>query len=117
MNPLSEATAIRQAVIHKLASSNHTAKELDDLLKRLPSAVRRMGLVRCLEWLEVGKKRPIGAILHKQLARPLRLDRRNVAASVAVLETCPRRELLQTHRRAVRLFDALAIIARIERQA
>lgn len=84
--------------------------------RRLPMAVRRMGLVRCLEWLVAGtnaRRSELGSALHRCLA-PALLLHTDLPTAVKHLEECPRRELFQYHRRAVALFDALAIIASIE---
>ncbi len=89
-------------------------KVLAPVITKLPSAVRRMGLVRCLEWLEAGKKNvDVGKALNAELAPCLLLDP-SIPRSVDQLETCSRTEMFRHHRRAVALFDALAIIHRIE---
>ena len=108
MNPYRTAAAIRVQLVEK-----RPAREVDLLLGQLPSAIRRMGLVRALEWLAVGKKAPVGRYLVEELAAPLRLHP-TIDGSVDELETCARRDLFRTHREALRLFDALATLARIE---
>ncbi len=102
---------------------DHGASDVDVLLKRLPGAMHRMGLVRTLEWLQVGKKvrnddttkraKPLGPRLMEEIAPFLRLDT-EVDPAVRRLESCDRRALFHVHRDAVRLFEALAAASRLE---
>ena len=108
MHWLTPAVEIRKELARK-----HGVTDVDNVLRRLPGAVRRMGLVRCLEWLAVGKKVRLGADLQQRLAPHLLLDPK-IAAAVEQLEACDRRRLFRHHRDAVRLFDALATASRLE---
>ncbi|MEN0067996.1 MAG: hypothetical protein AAGA48_38055 [Myxococcota bacterium] len=110
MSVLSQAFEIRSQVAkHEKADP----EQLKELLRRLPAAVRRMGLVRCLEWLDVGKKKSAtGRILQAKLAIHLGLPV-NPRAAASQLEEGSRLELFRCHRQAVALFDALATAQRV----
>src|SRR5690554_3383941 len=91
-----------------LQKSGFGRDHLGPVLKPLPSRVRRMGLVRCLEGLELGKHKTLGKALHEQLIAPQLHLRPTIAEAVQELETCERRILFERHTKAIALFDALA---------
>lgn len=89
-------------------------EDRDALLKKLPGAARRMGLVRCIEWLSTGSKNAeLGQRVFAELAPTLGLAT-TIPAAVRELETGDRPTFLRAHRRALRLFDTLATLQRIE---
>ncbi len=99
-------------VVSGLEAAGHARKDIGVLLKQLPSAVRRMGLVRSLEWLQSGEKhRRLGQTLFANLSPELLLPP-DIHEAVEKLETCPRDELFGYHRRAVALVDQLDLVFR-----
>ena len=93
--------------IYSRMCQRHSHREIG-WIQRLPGAVRRMGLVRCLEWLAAGNdNRDAGIALHGEMAPTLGLSPR-ISEAVEYLETCDRSQAMEVHRRAVALFDALA---------
>jgi hypothetical protein len=103
-----------EAARTSLVSGGHDQKSIGVVIKAMPSAVRRMGLVRSLEWLEAGQKNAqVGQALHRAVAPLLLLDIK-ISRAVQELETCDRRVLFGYHRRAIEVFDMLAILHRAE---
>ena len=96
----------------KTIEKGNDSKDLGIVVRSMPSAVRRMGLVRSLEWLEAGKKHSrLGTDLYANIAHLLLLPA-SVSKAVNTLETCGRRDLLAHHQRAIVLFDRLALLQR-----
>lgn len=87
--------------------------DLGPVIKKLPATLRRMGLVRTLESLDVGKHAVGGNKLFQRLAVDLDLPPR-IPDAVEKLETCSRVELFRVHQRALELVDALALVYRIQ---
>lgn len=88
------------------------AKEVGPVLKKLPASLRRMGLIRTLEWLESGREAKRGVAIFEAIMPGLSL-KPTISETVEHLETCPRREYFDVQRRALELVDALALIHRI----
>jgi hypothetical protein len=106
-----EVAAIRDRLAPKYTDT------ADALFKKLPSAARRMGLVRTLEWLPNGKTHAaLGKALFEELAPLLGLPM-TIDKAVDHLETCSRRELFEHQRNALALFDLLATLQRGQRHA
>ena len=87
--------------------------DLGVIIKPLPGAVRRMGLVRTIEGLGLGKHSDAGKAVFKQVAKLLDLPD-DLTKAVVLLETCEREALFARHRRAIAVFDALVLIHRSE---
>ena len=88
-------------------------EDMKPVMQKLPSGIRQMGLVRCVEALGLGKHQRLGKRLFQELAVTLGLDP-DIERAVAHLETCSRRDLFRYQRSALDLFDALSTIHRIE---
>ncbi len=111
MITLAQVAAVRDGLAAQNGGS--VPAGLPTVVRKMPSAVRRMGLVRALEWLEAGRNnRELGTALYKALAPLLRLPTGSIGAAVKELETCDRRTLLAHHRRAIAVFDRLDLTLR-----
>lgn len=102
------STLCKAHAIHKRLP----AEDVGPVLKKLPASLRRMGLIRTLEWLEAGREAKRGVAVFQALMPELRLLP-TITETVQHLETCPRREYFEVQRRALELVDALALIHRI----
>lgn len=118
MTPLHVAHEIRASLAAKAnGTASFNEKDISTRLKSLPSAIRRMGIVRCLQWLQAGRTHVgLGQALFQQLAPHLELPL-TIDEAARTLESGSRTQVFRAQQRAVALFDALATIDRIESKA
>ncbi len=99
-------------VYERLSSGAGVDDSTAVLLKTLPAAVRRMGLVRTIEWMGAGSQnRAAGERLFSYVGPALGLAPL-ISDAVKTLEECDRRKLFGAHRDAIALFDQLALLHR-----